>query len=246
MITVLIVEGDPLQALELERIISDSGYQVLDTVDNAEAAQQIVGTQKVNLLVIDISIKGRLNGIELAAVLAPKQIPIIFVTEFEDEQTYLQARRLFPWAYLVKPIKKSTLQSAIETALLHTNDSALLNKMLIRWQEDMILKDYVFLKSSDRVIKVDLSEVAIIEADGNYCIVYLPNEKQVVKMSLKRIRQKVSPRRFLQIHRNFLVQLPFIDSFNSQTETVTILEKQLPVGGTYRAAFLKRLNFLED
>lgn len=246
-VTILIVEDDPVQAVELERTITESGYQVVEVVDNADAAQKIVETQKIDLILIDIGIKGRLNGIELADLLVPKQIPVIFATAFEDEQTYLQAKHAFPRAYLVKPIKKATLQNAIETALLHTYDSSLLNEMLVRWQEDMILKDYVFLKSNDRLIKIDLSEVAIIEADGNYCILYLQKERHVaVKMSLKRIRQKISPRRFIQIHRNYVVQIPFIESFNSQNETVLVLDKNLPVGVTYRSPFLKRLNFLED
>lgn len=245
-ISILIVEDDPMQGVELERIAADLGYLVLQIADNAEDALQIAQNQKVDLIILDISLKGRLNGIELAEQLVPLQIPIIFATGFEDEQTYLQAKQVRPQAYLVKPIKKATLQNAIETALLNTNNPSLVNEVLIRWQEDLILKDFVFLKSADKLIKIDLSEVAIIEADGNYCVLYLAQERHIVKMSLKRIKQKVSSRRFVQIHRNYLVQIPFIASYSNHTETVTILNKNLPVGVTYRTSFLKRLNFLED
>ncbi|MFN7119174.1 MAG: LytR/AlgR family response regulator transcription factor [Saprospiraceae bacterium] len=245
-VQILIIEEDPLQAAELERFMMESGYQAIPMADNSDAVHQLVYTNQVDLAIIDISLKGRLNGIELAVQLLDQAIPVIFITAYDDEQTYLQAKQVHPQAYLVKPIKKVTLQHAIEVALMHNRQPFHMMELLARWQDDLTLKDYVFLKSADKVINVNLSEVAIIQAEGNYCILYLAKERHVVKMSLKRIKQKVSMRRFIQIHRSYLVQIPYIEVFNNQTETITILDKSVPVGVTFRADLLKRLNFLED
>ncbi len=246
VINVLIVEDDPIYSVELERIVQESGYHVLEVVDNSETALRVVQTEIVHLILMDISIKGRLNGIEVAEQLAPLGIPIIFLTVFEDDQTYMQVKQLGAYRYIVKPVKKLTLQNAIESVLVGTKEPSVKMEMLRLWQEDTALRNHIFLKTGNRLMKIDLTKVAIIESDGNYVTLYTENGKYAAKMSLKRIKQKISSRQYVQIHRNYIVNILYINTIDNKLNQVDVLGKGLPLGVTYKTQFMERLNSLGE
>lgn len=241
----MIVEDDILHAIELERILEGLGYLVSQTVDNAKAALSFLKMERVDFAMIDIHLKGRMNGIQLSGKITQMNIPIIFLTSFDDQQTYNSAKKVMPLAYIIKPVSPMTLQSIIESSAFKAEDSSVRHSALQHLEEDRINAQYIFVRSQDKLVKIPILDINIIEVDGNYSNIFSTNKKFIVKLSLKKIKQKISSRIFVQIHRNYMVQIPKIDYVDNKTGEVIINNKKLPIGASYRSHLMQRLNTLE-
>lgn len=246
-IKILIVEDDPLFALELTRIIEENlGYRVAACFDNGPAVLEWLsrGGPKPDLALLDISLRGEPDGIGLAEQLP--DIPVIFITSADVPAIYQRARLLKPYGYIVKPVGQLTLQSVVESALMHHTGTGTTSDSNQPMQEELISKDFIFLKNAkNELIKAGLKEVGIIESDGNYCTIQLQNlSRFVVKTSLKRIAQQLPKSIFVQVHRNFMVNIGLIDHIDPSNGVIKVLGKTIPIGLRFRSAFMERLRTL--
>ena len=115
---ILIVEDEALVARDLVNMIKALGYEVTDLVQNGEAVAQSVEKNRPDLAIMDIVLKGRLDGIEAAAILWEKySIPVIYITSFADDLTFERAKLTEPFGYLIKPYEERELELTIEIAL---------------------------------------------------------------------------------------------------------------------------------
>lgn len=246
-INILIVEDDPLFAIELTRIVKrDLGYQVAASHDNAQAVLNWIANTSIkpDLALLDISLKGQPDGIGLAEQLTG--IPIIFITSADVPHIYHRARQLKPYGYIVKPVGKLTLQSIVESALIHNAGSSLPAYTNQALQEEKIRNDYIFLKNpKGELIKVAFKEMGVIESDGNYCTIQTKNlNRFVLKISLKRLAQQLPDFLIVQAHRNFMVNIFMVDRINVSDSTLSVLGKDIPIGLSFRSALLERLRKL--
>jgi signal transduction histidine kinase len=115
---ILIVEDEQLVSLDLRVRLSAMGYDVLACVTSGEAALQTSREAVPDLVLMDIRLKGDLDGIEAAHVLRRELgIPALFITAYTDDATLERAKVAEPYGYLVKPIQDNELRTAIELAL---------------------------------------------------------------------------------------------------------------------------------
>jgi signal transduction histidine kinase len=115
---ILIVEDEPLIALDIKRRLLRLNYEVVAISDSAKTALEAVAQSQPNLVLMDIQIKGDLDGIQTAAqIRAQYHIPIVFLTAHADEMTLNQAKASHPFGYIVKPFENHDLRTAIEIAL---------------------------------------------------------------------------------------------------------------------------------
>jgi diguanylate cyclase (GGDEF)-like protein/PAS domain S-box-containing protein len=116
---ILIVEDDPIQKVSVARHLQSIGYAAVGAVENgAEAVEQAAALQP-DLILMDISLRGAMDGIEAAdRIRKAHKIPIVFATTHTDRATFLRAKKTQPFGYLVKPFSREELQIAIEMALM--------------------------------------------------------------------------------------------------------------------------------
>ncbi len=115
---VQIVEDDPLIGLDLKRALEGFGYNVTGPCVTAEEAIENVAKKKPNLILMDINLKGEMDGISAAkAISQTSAVPIIFLTADTDERTLQRAMPILPYGYLIKPFDPFELRSTIEVAL---------------------------------------------------------------------------------------------------------------------------------
>ncbi len=115
---ILIVEDQNIIALDLKSRLQGLGYAVVATLSSGEEAVQVSGDLQPDLILMDIRLKGRIDGIEAAAeIRCAQDIPIIYLTAHSDEQTLQRARLTEPNGYLLKPIEDQELRLTIEMAL---------------------------------------------------------------------------------------------------------------------------------
>lgn len=127
MTHILIVEDDRLVLTGLANGLETSGY-VASKASSGEQALELLDTVKPDLVVMDICLPG-ISGIETAEQLLQRiDIPIIFLSAYDDPQTVRDAVTLGGMSYLVKPITVKQLVPAIESALARAGDIAKLKE----------------------------------------------------------------------------------------------------------------------
>jgi PAS domain S-box-containing protein len=115
---VLIVEDEAIIAMEIESQLQRLGYEVTSLVDNGEEAIKKAESDKPDLILMDIRIKGEMDGIEAANIIRSQfEIPIIFMTAYHDQKRLERAKFTIPYGYLLKPVQETGLKVNLEMAL---------------------------------------------------------------------------------------------------------------------------------
>lgn len=117
--SVLIVEDEAIVAADLERQLSDLGYDVLGVADSREQAIELIAQAVPDLILMDIRLRGQRDGIEVAEEIRRNHdLPVIFLTSYSDDETVRRASRTAAYGYLTKPYQIKELRAGIEVALM--------------------------------------------------------------------------------------------------------------------------------
>ena len=118
---ILIVEDEAIIAMEIENQLQSLGYEVTSIVDTGEKAIKKAEADKPDLMLMDIRIKGEMDGIDTAEVIRNRfGIPVIFSTAYLDHERIERAKITMPFGYVLKPIQERDLKVTLEMALYVT------------------------------------------------------------------------------------------------------------------------------
>ena len=117
-VNILIVEDESIVAMEIESYITDIGFNVVAICSNAEDALDVVANTFIDIVLMDISIEGDIDGIETAIKILNiyPYIKVIFLTAYLDDYNVDRAIKIDPIAYLSKPFNKEELRVALKIA----------------------------------------------------------------------------------------------------------------------------------
>jgi two-component system, response regulator PdtaR len=116
--SIILVEDEIIVAADVKNRLENMGYSVLGIFDTGEEAIEKVGELKPNLVLMDIVLKGEMDGIDAALKIRELfNIPIIYLTAYSDEKTLERAKITEPFGYVLKPFEDREIQSAIEMAI---------------------------------------------------------------------------------------------------------------------------------
>lgn len=117
---ILIVEDEGIQAMNTKLALIRMGYEVLPIAISGKSAVDLALRFKPDLILMDIRLRGRMDGIEAAGLIRQKAAtPIIFVSAYADENTMQRAQQTHPAAVIEKPIEPRCLGVKIQEALLY-------------------------------------------------------------------------------------------------------------------------------
>ena len=243
-ISVLIVEDDPIIASDISYHLTDFGYSPFPVVRSAEDALLLLNNVVPDFILIDVSLEGKMDGIQLAEKInQTHNLPIIFLTAHHDRNTMDRIKATRPSAYLVKPLQIHNLQTSIELALYNHSHRQLSDKQPDPEVGDFIAGEHFFIKVKNQLRKIHLNEILALEAYDNYSFAHLKKaQKHIIGSSLKALDQKLTDHQFLRIHRSFIVNLQAIESI--EDDIVKIGTLNIPVGKTYKEEFMKRIQLL--
>lgn len=115
---ILIVEDESILAMLIKGKLKSSGYEIADWVDRGEDAIKSAREKLPDLVLMDIVLKGEMDGIEAAKRIRNSlDIPIIYLTAYSDEEVLKRARVTEPYGYLIKPFREDELRANIEMAM---------------------------------------------------------------------------------------------------------------------------------
>ncbi|MGI6564833.1 response regulator [Methanosphaera sp.] len=116
--TILIVEDESITALDLKFTLEEVGYNVIGITDNGQDAINIAAETSPDLTIMDINLKGEMNGIEAAKKLSELNLPVIFLTAYTDDDTFNKIiNDLSVYGFISKPFNKKTIGMSIDFAI---------------------------------------------------------------------------------------------------------------------------------
>lgn len=239
MVRLLLVEDDELFALEVRRLLKEEKEIKLTKVGSAKEAERQLNVRRPDIMLIDVVLEDENAGIQLAQKADRMGIPFIFLTAFRDEDLFDRAKMTQPFNYLLKPFSGKELKNAIELALVHAEQkradlqrsSALANN-----------EHYIFVKGKQgQLEKISLSSIFLVEAFGNYCHVYAAQQRYTQRLSIKKFLETVPSEPFVQIHRNYVASIHFIDRVDPKNNEVIIQGLAYPLGQKFKGALLDML-----
>ena len=247
---ILLIEDEFILASELAETLESEGYDVVLTADNGPEALDFFKENEVDLVLCDINIKGDWDGIEtVTRLIAIKQIPIIYLTAFTDNETLERAKRTFPSAYIPKPYHITNLRMAIELAInnfavkIQPNIKILKDEKPENQLKEMFLQvnDDIFIKQNYQFVKFSLNEILYLEADNIYTSIMTTQKKFVIRQSIGNVHERLPIKNLVRVHRSFVVNINKIDSFNECE--VIVKGHPIPISRTYKDEFMKHFMF---
>lgn len=113
-IKILVVEDEALIAMDICEKLTEMGYNVVKTADNGADAVKFAEELKPHIVLMDIVLKGKMDGIEAAELIWENfRIPALFLTAYNSESVIQRARKFNPLDFLLKPFDDNELQQAI-------------------------------------------------------------------------------------------------------------------------------------
>lgn len=110
-----IVEDEQIIQMELKMRLESLGYTIMDTASSGEEFLEKISGEIPDLVLMDISLKGKLTGIEAAQIMSEKYaIPVIFITAYSDKDTLQKAETVFPIKLITKPFDDEELDEQIK------------------------------------------------------------------------------------------------------------------------------------
>ena len=101
---VLIVEDDEVTAMNLKMSLEKQGYEIISIADTTIQARNKIKIYEPNIIIVDISLQDRQDGIKLAQYISEKhELPFIFLTSHSDNDIIAEAKKTEPYGYIVKP-----------------------------------------------------------------------------------------------------------------------------------------------
>ena len=237
---ILIVEDEMIIAANTSLQLRNLGYEVSGMVARGEEALENIKNNVPDIVLLDIQLKGELDGIETAQLMQKdNDIPIIYLTSNVDEANFTRAKKTNPSAFISKPFKKLDLQRAIElTANRVVEDDIKLKKKGSK-NNSFVLSDRIFVRHNDRIVKIIIADILYIEADRNYCHIHSKGKDFLLVATLKDIEKKLPKNYFLRVHRSYIINISQIDEVAAKH--LVISRKAIPVSKTLRSSLLNRL-----
>ncbi len=224
-IKVLIVEDEMLVAEDIATDLIQYGFEIVDTITSGEECLKRFSELKPDVVIMDIHIKGKFDGIETAKLLNKNEtVPIVYLTANSDQQTVKRVLDIFPASFISKPYNKNDLMIAIEVAynLQHTKEfNNKINEAI----------DSIFIKVINQYKKIKLTDILYLEAAGSYSKIFTTNEELLVSYNLSHFESMIQNAIFKRIHRSYIININYVNGLESNS--VIINNKNIPVSKQY-------------
>lgn len=245
---VLVVEDESIVSKDIQHSLKKLGYNVVGAASTGERAFELASTEKPDIILMDIMLKGDMNGIDTAQKVKEElQIPVIYLTAYADESTLEKAKVTEPYGYIIKPFKEVDLHTSIEMALYKFSKEKEVLKardLFYSLIENKDSKDFIFVKSKSRLVKIKTSDIYFVEALKDYVVINTLDSRYTIHSTMKDIVAKLEPDNFIRVHRSFIVRLDKIASIEYPNLHLENDKKIIPIGGSFKDDLIKKLNLI--
>jgi len=249
-VLILIVEDELIIARHMQIVLENKGYKICVIARCGEQALEIIKKDKPDLVLMDIHLKGNIDGITTARTINRLySLPVIFVTEQDNEDVFRTANETHPKNYLTKPFTDNALFRAVELAIQQP-ETQQANPSFD--QIESKVNDAVFIITSENVSKkLPFKDILYIESNTVYSKIYFKEEGNTkdsyynISYSSNVVVAKLGYPELVKVHRSFHVNIQRIEGIKNAEISLQGTSTTIPVGQEFKKSFNKKLIFLK-
>jgi DNA-binding LytR/AlgR family response regulator len=248
-INILVVEDESIVSKDIQHSLNKLGYNVVGAASTGEKAIELARSERPDIVLMDIMLKGEMNGIETAEIIRNEMsIPVVFLTAYADESTLSKAKVTEPYGYIIKPFKEIDLHTSIEMAIYkHGKEQEIIRERDLLYsivESKDSSADFIFVKSNSKLVKLKTEDIYYIEALKDYVVIHTADTRYTIHSTMKEIENKMGTSDFIRVHRSFIVRLDKIASIEFPNLTLENDKKVIPIGGSYRDDLNNRIKMV--
>jgi DNA-binding LytR/AlgR family response regulator len=237
MIRCIAIDDEPLALKQIAGYIKKTPFlELAGLCDSAAQAAELLETTAVDLMFVDINMPD-LSGIDFVKSLENPPF-VVFVTAYSEYA--MEGFRVDAIDYLLKPVSyPDFLKSA-------TKAQAWIEALQKKPEEITTNKNFLFIKSEYKILRINLDDIKYIEAMSEYIRIHLVNSKPVMtQLSMKAVEEKLPEDRFMRVHRSYIINLSKI-SVIERNRIIFDGTVYIPVSEQYKSRFQEYIekNFL--
>lgn len=233
MINCLVVD-DEQHAIDilLHYIGQTPMLNVVAATTNPMEALQVVATQKVDLVFLDIHMP-ELSGIDFVKAINGKA-KVVLTTAYSEFA--LEGYELDVVDYLLKPIRLPRFLAAVQKAAKAIKEDAPAAAIA---EDD----DYIFVKteSKGKLLKINLGDIDYIEGMKNYVAFHCGASKTLVYASMKEIEDRLPARQFLRVHKSFIIHVDRITGIEGNRVLLKNINAEILIGESYKNELMEKV-----
>jgi len=189
----LIIDDERMARQELRRLLSaHPDVQIAGEANSGEQALELISRLTPDVIFLDVQMPG-MSGFQLLELL--DDVPQVIFTTAYDEYA-LKAFEVSALDYLVKPIAPARLAAAVTK---------------LRPRQDRVRLERVFVKDGERCWLVRVSDILLLESEGNYTRLHFANERPLVYRSLATLEERLDPAVFFRAGRQCILNLKWVE-----------------------------------
>ena len=228
MINCLIVDDEQHAIDILVHYVSQTPFlKLVASTTNPIDALQIVNTQKIDLIFLDIQMP-ELTGIDFIKAIQG-QADVILTTAYSEFA--LESYELNVVDYLLKPIRFPRFLQAVQKV---ANEGA---EQPAESHTMELEDDYIFVKteSKGKLLKINLNEIDYIEGMKNYVAIHCNGKKTLVYTSMKELEERLPHKSFLRVHKSFIIPIAKITGIEGNLLRLKNVTAEVQIGESYKA-----------
>lgn len=231
MIACLIVD-DEYDAIDvmMHYVQQTPMLQLVKATTNPLEALQIIATQKIDLVFLDIQMP-QLSGMDLVKAIGGNT-KVILSTAYSEFA--VEAYSLEVVDYLLKPIPFPRFLAAVQRAVKQLNEA---EATTVPEAEE----DYIFVKteSKGKLLKIELGDIDYIEAANNYVVVHQFGKKTLVYTTMKEMEDRLPRKSFIRVHKSFIVPVTKITGIEGNKLLLKNTKADVVIGESYKPALME-------
>lgn len=225
-----------LLAAYLEKL---PNLNLIASCENGLEAITAIQENTIDILYLDIQMP-EFTGLDLLKQLSEKP-QVILTTAYREYA--VEGFALDVTDYLVKPFSLARFIQATNKATNNINQRAKLQSISTTpLLQPTATQDHFYVRTNHKMEKVVIQDILYIESMREYVSIHTNDRRYLVHGTMNRMEKELSSKHFARIHRSYIISLEHIKSITGNL--VTIADKNIPVGASYRPAFFARINLL--
>lgn len=222
---IAIIEDVSLIADQLADDLTRLQYDCIGIANNLTEAQKLISQESVNLVILDIDLNGIESGLDLVPELKKRQIPFVVLTDLKNSSTERLVLEHEPDGFLTKPVTLANLKSTL--ALVFSKTRAVSN-----------VKRFHFKQSNGFTKLINFEDILYVKSDRGGREVHFKSgmkaERVVDTETLTSFLEDANSEDFLQVHRSFIVNCNYVESYSYTELKLQFIDVKIPIGKTHR------------
>lgn len=233
MINCIIVDDEQHAIDILVHYVSQTPYlNLVSTTLNPIEALQIVATQKIDLIFLDIQMP-EISGMDFIKAINSKA-RVILTTAYS--KFALEGYELDVVDYLLKPISLPRFLTAVQKAVHQINTTNEGSS-----QTEITEDDYIFVKteSKGKLLKINLADIDYIESMKNYVAIHRGGQKTLVYTSMKELEDHLPRKLFIRVHKSYIIPIARITGIEGNLLRMKNVTAEILIGENYKADLME-------